>query len=190
MRILVVDNFDSFTFNLVHYLEQFCNEVVVKRNNEVSMNEVGNFDKIVFSPGPGISSEVPVMFEIIKVYGTIKPILGVCLGHHAIAEAFGGRLLNLEEPSHGKALKTMVTDKNDYFFREIPVSFESGRYHSWVVDKENLPGDLVITSIDEAGRVMSLRHKISDIRGIQFHPESIMTEYGKKMIENWVLYRG
>jgi anthranilate synthase component 2 len=186
MKILVIDNLDSFTFNLVHYLEQFCEEVIVWRKDEVDLEKITVFDKIILSPGPGISSEVPILQTIIHKYGKTKSILGVCLGHQAIAESFGGKLINLKEPSHGKSLKTIITDTNDYIFSEIPNSFFTGRYHSWVINKQTLPDELIVTSVDEEGEIMSIRHKDYDIRGVQFHPESIMTQNGIRLMENWV----
>lgn len=186
MRILIIDNFDSFTFNLLHYMEQYCEQVVVLRNNELKISVLENFDKICLSPGPGLSYEVPILDSIIKNYGSKKPILGVCLGHQAIAESFGGDLINLDEPSHGKAVQTIITDGSDYLFNGLPEIFISGRYHSWVVNKNSLPDALSVTSVDESGNIMSLRHKTYDIRGVQFHPESIMTDYGLSIIRNWV----
>ncbi len=186
----MIDNFDSFTFNLVHYIEQFCEKVTVKRNNEIKLNEIEIFDKIVFSPGPGLPGEVPVLNEIIRRFGSSKPIMGVCLGHQAIAECFGGELLNLVEPCHGKQIITIVTDKSDYLFKGIPDRFESGRYHSWVVNPVKLPKDLIVTSIDETGNIMSVRHGKFDIRGVQFHPESVMTGYGMNIIANWAVNTG
>lgn len=188
MKILVIDNLDSFTFNLVHYLEQFCDMVVVKRNDEIRFSGTESFDKIVLSPGPGLSSEVPVLYDIISHFGGVKPILGVCLGHQAIAEVFGGELVNLDEPSHGKAISTIIKDNTDYLFNGLPERLVTGRYHSWVVAHERFPTELAITSVDESGQIMSIRHRTLDIRGVQFHPESIMTQYGIQMIENWVKY--
>lgn len=189
MRILIIDNFDSFTFNLHHYIEQYCEEVVVLRNSEIEISALENFDKICLSPGPGLSSELPILENIIKFYGNKKPILGVCLGHQAIAESFGGNLINLDEPNHGKAFQTIITDMSDYLFAGLPQTFISGRYHSWVVNKYSLPDELSVTSVDESGNIMSLRHKTCDIRGVQFHPESIMTDYGLRIIRNWVEYK-
>jgi anthranilate synthase component II len=186
MRILIIDNFDSFTYNLLHYIEQHCESVTVLRNNELTISALENFDKICLSPGPGLPSEVPVLQRIIKHFVGRKPILGVCLGHQAIAESFGGSLLNLDEPSHGKPVETIITDMNDYLFEGIPDNFTSGRYHSWVVNRIGLPKEIIITSVDEGGNVMSLRHNFYDIRGVQFHPESIMTEFGMKILQNWV----
>ncbi len=189
MKIIVIDNYDSFTYNLVHYIERYCGSVVVKRKDDIDLSQIGIFNKIVLSPGPGLPSEVPILHEIIKRFAGAKPILGVCLGHQAVAEAFGGTLLNLKEPRHGKADSTIITDKTDYLFFGLPEKVITGRYHSWVVDPENFPGDLKITSRDESGRIMSIRHKILDIKGVQFHPESIMTQFGLKMIENWVKHQ-
>lgn len=186
MRILIIDNFDSFTFNLLHYIEQYCEYVTVLRNKDIKIGTLENFDKICLSPGPGLPSEIPVLNRIIKHFGDRKPILGVCLGHQAIAESFGGSLINLDEPSHGKTVETVITDRNDYLFEGIPDIFTSGRYHSWVVDRNGLPKDIIITSVDGGGNIMSLRHKLYDIRGVQFHPESIMTDYGMKILQNWV----
>lgn len=186
MRILIIDNFDSFTFNLLHYMQQHCENVTVLRNTDVKIKVLENFDKICLSPGPGLPSEIPVLDTIIKHFSGRKPILGVCLGHQAIAESFGGNLFNLDEPSHGKPVETIITDRSDYLFEGIPGVFISGRYHSWAVDKNALPEEITITSVDEVGNIMSLRHKTFDIRGVQFHPESIMTDYGLRIIRNWV----
>jgi anthranilate synthase component II len=186
MRILIIDNFDSFTFNLLHYMEQYCQNVTVLRNNGFDISTLENFDKICLSPGPGLPSEVPALERIIKHLSGRKPILGVCLGHQAIAQSFGGNLINLEEPSHGKPVETIITDRSDYLFNGIPDTFTSGRYHSWVVNKNSLSDEIIITSEDEGGNIMSLRHKFYDIRGVQFHPESVMTDYGKKILQNWV----
>ena len=186
MKIFILDNYDSFTYNLVHIIEQFASEVVVKRNDEFDISEIEGFDKIVFSPGPGLPSDVKIMSEIIDKYKNTKPLLGVCLGHQAIAEYFGAKLLNMPEVNHGREFKTQLIN-NDYLFNNIPDIFYSGRYHSWIVDKVNLPVELEITSIDaESEMIMSLRHKTLDIRSVQFHPESIMTKHGNKMLENWL----
>ncbi|MBU8893543.1 MAG: aminodeoxychorismate/anthranilate synthase component II [Bacteroidales bacterium] len=186
MKIFILDNYDSFTYNLVHIIEQFASEVVVKRNDEFDISEINEFDKIVFSPGPGLPSDVKIMSEVIDLYKKTKPMLGVCLGHQAIAEYFGAKLLNMPEVNHGREFKTQLIN-HDYLFNNIPDIFYSGRYHSWIVDKANLPVELEITSIDaESEMIMSLRHKTLDIRSVQFHPESIMTKYGSKIIENWL----
>jgi len=186
VKIFILDNYDSFTYNLVHIIEQFA-EVIVKRNNECNISELNHFDKIVFSPGPGLPSDIPIMHEIIKNYKESKAILGVCLGHQSIAEFFGGKLINMPEVNHGREFETTIVNE-DYIFKNIPKTFFSGRYHSWIVNHENFPLDLKITSIDANNQVMSLRHKIFDIRGVQFHPESIMTTHGKEILKNWVEY--
>ena len=185
MKIFILDNYDSFTYNLVHIIEQFATEIVVKRNDDIDISEIYHFDKIVFSPGPGLPSDINIMNEIIDLYKNTKSILGVCLGHQAIAEYFGGKLINMSEVNHGREFETIIT-VNDYIFKNVPKIFFSGRYHSWIVDQNNFPSTLEITSIDTKDQIMSLRHKDYDIRGVQFHPESIMTKYGKIMLENWV----
>lgn len=185
MKIFILDNFDSFTYNLVHIIEQFASKIIVKRNNECDISEIQDFDKIIFSPGPGLPSEVPIIHEIINKYKESKSILGVCLGHQSIAEFFGGNIINMPEVNHGREFETKII-KNDYIFKNIPEIFYSGRYHSWVVNKKDFPNSLEITSIDSKNQIMSLRHKTYDIRGVQFHPESIMTKYGKKILQNWV----
>ena len=186
MKIFILDNYDSFTYNLVHIIEQFTDEVIVKRNDQIDLSELDNFDKIVFSPGPGLPSDVKIMNEIMDVYKHSKPILGVCLGHQAIAEYFGATLLNMPEVNHGREFKTQITVK-DYIYDNIPNIILTGRYHSWIVNKENFPTELEITSIDEqTGNIMSLQHIIYDIRGVQYHPESIMTKYGFQILKNWV----
>lgn len=186
MKIFVLDNYDSFTYNLVHIIEQFTDSISVKRNNAVDLNALDLFDKIVFSPGPGLPSDVQIMYEIIDRFKDTKPILGVCLGHQAIAEYFGGQLVNMPQVNHGREFETKVV-KRDYIFNTIPDKFNSARYHSWIVSKESFPNDLEITSIDSVSQnIMSLRHKAYDIRGVQFHPESIMTTYGKQMLKNWI----
>ena len=183
--ILVIDNYDSFTYNLVHYLEDLDCEVTVYRNDEFELDEIAHFDKILLSPGPGIPDEAGLLKAVIQKYGPTKSIFGVCLGQQAIGEVYGGTLSNLDKVYHGVAttVKTIVND--ELLFDGLEPTFEVGRYHSWVVDA-NVPDDLEITSIDENGQVMSLRHKTYDVRGVQFHPESVLTPDGKKMLENWV----
>ena len=183
-KILVIDNYDSFTYNLVHYLEELGCEVIVKRNDQLTLEEVDAFDKIVLSPGPGIPDEAGLLKEIIATYAPTKSIFGVCLGQQAIAEVFGGTLINLDEVYHGIAT-TINIIKDDILFEGIPNEIEVGRYHSWVVNPQ-LPDVLETTSVDENGQIMSLRHKTYDVRAVQFHPESVLTPYGKKMLENWV----
>jgi anthranilate synthase component 2 len=184
-KILVIDNYDSFTYNLVHYLEDLNCEVTVYRNDQFDIDEIAVFDKILLSPGPGIPDEAGLLKEVIRKYAPTKSIFGVCLGQQAIGEVFGGTLSNLDKVYHGVAttVKTVVDD--ELLFEGLGNEFEVGRYHSWVVDTD-LPDVLEATSFDENGQVMSLRHKTYDVRGVQFHPESVLTPNGKKMLENWV----
>ncbi len=186
MKILVIDNYDSFTYNLVHVLKMFEGITVdVKRNDEVTDGEPALYDKIVFSPGPGLPEEAGSMLSVIRNYAGKKPMLGVCLGHQAIGEIFGGTLLNMNDVLHGIATPITVIAKS-YLFRHLPETFDAGRYHSWIVDRESLPDVLEVTSIDQEGRIMSFQHKQFDIQGVQFHPESILTPLGEKILENWV----
>ncbi len=183
-RILVLDNYDSFTYNLVHYLEDLGCEVVVKRNDQLLLEEVAEFDKIVLSPGPGIPDEAGLLKEIIATYAPTKSIFGVCLGQQAIGEVFGGTLINLDEVYHGIATSIEVV-KEDILFKDLPKEFEVGRYHSWVVHPK-LPASLEVTSVDKNGQIMSLRHTSYDVCAVQFHPESVLTPNGKKILENWL----
>ena len=186
MNILVIDNYDSFTYNLVHLLNQLGLDATVWRNDKFELKEVEAFDKILLSPGPGIPSEAGLLLDVIKQYAATKSILGVCLGQQAIAEVFGGELYNLEKPVHGTATKINIVDDHEFLFKGLPNQFEVGRYHSWAVKSENLPKELIITAEDEKGVMMALRHQTLDVRGVQFHPESVLTEYGKEMIANWI----
>ncbi len=183
-KILVIDNYDSFTYNLVHYLEDLDCEVVVKRNDQLTLEEVDAFDKIVLSPGPGIPDEAGLLKEIIAKYAPTKSIFGVCLGQQAIAEVFGGSLINLDKVYHGIATKIKVV-KDDVLFNGMSKEIEVGRYHSWVVDP-NMPEVLEVTSVDENGQIMSLRHKNYDVCAVQFHPESVLTPQGKQILKNWL----
>ena len=185
MRILIIDNYDSFTHNLFHYVKQFEDNVVVVKNDKISLTEVEKYDKIILSPGPGLPDEHKNMKIIIKKYAHTKSILGVCLGHQAIAECFGARLKNLEDVLHG--VKTKISFLNtDSLFKNIPTKIKVGHYHSWVIDEKTLPSCFEITSKNEVGIIMSIRHKEYDLKGVQFHPESILTEYGLLMIKNWI----
>jgi anthranilate synthase component 2 len=184
-KILVIDNYDSFTYNLVHYLEDLNCEVTVYRNDEFELDEINHFDKILLSPGPGIPDEAGLLKAVIQKYGPTKSIFGVCLGQQAIGEVYGGTLSNLEKVYHGIATKVTTVVTDEILFQGLDSEFEVGRYHSWVVDA-TLPEVLEATSYDENGQVMSLRHKTYDVRGVQFHPESVLTPTGKKMLENWV----
>ncbi|MBT8271873.1 MAG: aminodeoxychorismate/anthranilate synthase component II [Flavobacteriaceae bacterium] len=184
-KVLVIDNYDSFTYNLVHYLEDLGCEVIVKRNDKFTLDEVQAFDKIVLSPGPGIPDEAGLLKAIIETYGETKSILGVCLGQQAIGEVYGGKLINLDEVYHGVSTTVQIAVEDEPLFKGLNNILEVGRYHSWVVDPE-LPDTLEATSFDEDGQVMSLRHKTHDVKGVQFHPESVLTPDGKKMLENWI----
>ena len=186
MRILVIDNYDSFVYNLVHYLEELDVEVVVRRNDEIDLSEVDSFDKILLSPGPGIPDESGQLKAIIENFADKKPMLGVCLGHQAIGEVFGGQLENLDTVYHGVATLVTPTVSDEVLFDGLDNQFEVGRYHSWVVRPENLPDDLEITALDGQGQIMAMRHKKLPVKGVQFHPESVLTPGGKQMIKNWV----
>ena len=185
MKILVIDNYDSFTYNLVHYLEDLNCEVTVYRNDEFDIDEIAHFDKILLSPGPGVPDEAGLLKAVIAKYAPTKSILGVCLGQQAIGEVFGGTLSNLDKVYHGVATMVKTSVDDELLFEGLGNEFEVGRYHSWVVDAD-LPDVLEATSFDENGQVMSLRHKTFDVRGVQFHPESVLTPNGKKILENWL----
>jgi anthranilate synthase component II len=185
-KIAVIDNYDSFTYNLVHYLEDLNCQVSVFRNDEFELEELAKFDKILLSPGPGIPDEAGLLKAVIAKYATSKSILGVCLGQQAIGEVFGGTLTNLDKVFHGIATKVNKSVSDEILFDNIPNEFEVGRYHSWVVNQDNFPDVLEITSVDENGQIMSLRHKTLDVKGVQFHPESVLTPFGKQILENWV----
>jgi anthranilate synthase component 2 len=186
-KIIVIDNYDSFTYNLVHYIEKITGKRAdVFRNDEISIEEVSKYDKILLSPGPGIPVEAGIILDLIKTLGPTKSILGVCLGHQAIGEAFGGTLTNLDKVYHGIASEIQVLTPNDPLYKGLPDKFNVGRYHSWVVAKENLPDCFTITSIDEHGLIMGISHKQYNVRGVQYHPESVLTENGLKIIENWI----
>ncbi|WP_046758639.1 anthranilate synthase component II [Kordia jejudonensis] len=184
-KILVIDNYDSFTYNLVHYLEDLDCDVTVKRNDQLTLEEVDDYEKIILSPGPGIPDEAGLLKAIIAEYAPTKSILGVCLGQQAIGEVFGGSLSNLSEVYHGVATKVEVSVEDESLFNGLPKSFDVGRYHSWIVASP-LPESLEATSFDENGQIMSLRHKEFDVRGVQYHPESVLTPHGKQILENWV----
>jgi anthranilate synthase component 2 len=186
MKILVIDNYDSFVYNLVHYLEALDCEVTVKRNDQFHLEEVAAYDKILLSPGPGVPEEAGLLKEVIRCYAGKIPILGVCLGQQAIGEVFGGSLINLKKVFHGVATKATITVNDEPLFKGLDREIEIGRYHSWVVSPDNFPEVLEITSVDENQQIMSLRHRIFDVRGVQFHPESVLTPNGKEIIKNWV----
>lgn len=184
MNILVIDNYDSFTFNLVHYLEELGCTVTVKRNDQFALEEVAGYDKIVLSPGPGIPDEAGLLKATIEAYASRIPMLGVCLGHQAIAEVFGGSLTNLSTVFHGVASQ-MTIIQDDALFAGLPSSFDVGRYHSWVVNKP-LPEGFILLAEEENGQVMAFKHETHPIYGVQFHPESVLTPDGKQLLKNWV----
>ncbi|MEM6318823.1 MAG: aminodeoxychorismate/anthranilate synthase component II [Bacteroidota bacterium] len=187
MKILVLDNYDSFTYNLVQYIQEIVgHKVDVFRNDAIDLTEVDTYDKIVLSPGPGLPKDAGIMPELIKKYAPSKAILGVCLGHQAIGEAFGGTLHNIEKVYHGVATPVEVVDGNALLFRGLPQKLEVGRYHSWIVERPNLPEALQITAVDEHGAIMAMRHREYDVRGVQFHPESVLTPMGKAMLRNFL----
>ena len=188
MRILVLDNYDSFVFNLVHLIRElgYGDAVDVFRNDKISLEDVAAYDKILLSPGPGIPSEAGIMLDLIKEYGATKSILGICLGHQAIGEVYGAESYNMKEVLHGVGTPVKLTLKDDYLFQNIPADFQVCRYHSWAVDGKTVNGQLAINSIDNDGAVMGLSHQELDVRGLQFHPESILTENGKQLIKNWL----
>lgn len=186
MKILLLDNYDSFTYNLVHLVKELgYNDIDVIRNDQLTLDDVNKYDKIILSPGPGIPSESGLLIPIIKKYAPSKPILGVCLGHQAIGEAFGAKLLNLEDVHHGIADIAEIIDE-DYILKGIDQTMEVGRYHSWIVGREGLPECFRITSIDKTGQIMSMMHKEYDVHGVQFHPESVLTPQGKIIVANFL----
>ena len=187
MKILVFDNYDSFTYNLVHLVEKITHEkVAVFRNDEISLAQVNDYDKIILSPGPGIPSEAGLLLPLIKQYAATKSILGVCLGHQAIGEAFGGTLTNLSKVYHGVATPIKIVDKASQILKGLPQTIEVGRYHSWIINNDNFPKELEITATDENGYVMALQHKTYDVQGVQFHPESVLTPDGEIILRNWL----
>ena len=185
IKTIIIDNYDSFTYNLSHLLKELGADVTVVRNDRFKIEDLEQYDKIVLSPGPGIPSEAGLMPQVIKAYAGRKPILGICLGHQAIGEAFGAKLLNIGNVVHGEATPAHLT-ADDYIFKGLPADLEVGRYHSWVVDDKDLPSCLEVTGRSDDGYIMSMRHKEYDIRGIQYHPESVLTPDGKTIINNWL----
>ena len=183
-KIFLIDNYDSFTYNLLYYLEELGCEVTVKRNDKFELDEISNFDAILISPGPGIPREAGKIIEVIKKFYNTKNIFGVCLGQQAIAEAFGGKIRNLKKVYHGVSSKITLTD-SDLIFYDIKSDLNVGRYHSWIVDNP-IPQELKVTSVDENGEIMSIKHKDFNVRGVQFHPESILTPDGKTILNNWI----
>ncbi len=185
MKIIIIDNYDSFVYNLSHLIKEFGVEVTVKRNDQFKLEDIETFDKILLSPGPGIPEEAGLLMDVIRTYAGKKPILGVCLGEQAIGEVFGGKLTNLDDVFHGIQSQIKLT-VSDYLFEGLPSKIKVGRYHSWIVDKNSLPDCLEVTAVTEEGYIMALRHKTLDIRGVQFHPESVLTPEGKQILYNWI----
>lgn len=187
MKILVFDNYDSFTYNLVHLVEKILHQRVdVYRNDQIALEKVKEYDKIILSPGPGIPSEAGLLLPLIKEYAATKSMLGVCLGHQAIGEAFGGKLENLSTVYHGVATPVKLTATKSTLFKGLPDEFEVGRYHSWIVAEEGLPKELEVTARDENNFIMAMQHKKYDVKGVQFHPESVLTPEGEKILRNWL----
>jgi anthranilate synthase component II len=186
LKTLILDNYDSFTYNLVHYVEQFCVDLTVRRNDAITLDEVGLFDAIILSPGPGLPKDAGIMPELLLRYAPSKRMLGVCLGHQAIGEAFGAQLRNLDRVLHGVAVPVRVLDSAEPMFLGLPEEFPTGRYHSWVIDRATLPDVLKVTATDAQGEVMALSHRHYDVSGVQFHPESLLTPHGLEMVRNWV----
>lgn len=186
MKVLILDNYDSFTYNLVQYIEEILEQPVeVYRNDAIALEAVDRYDVIVLSPGPGVPAEAGIMPALIKKYAPSKHILGVCLGHQAIGEAFGADLENLQQVFHGIESEMQVLDPTAVLFQGLGASFKAGRYHSWVIKKNSMPETLKVTAIDDTGEIMALEHKEYKVQGLQFHPESIMTPKGKKMLKNF-----
>ncbi|HKJ40860.1 MAG TPA: aminodeoxychorismate/anthranilate synthase component II, partial [Sunxiuqinia sp.] len=187
MQIVVIDNYDSFTYNLVHAIKKISGlPVDVIRNDELELRDLEKYDKIVLSPGPGIPVEAGLLMDIIREFAPRKSMLGVCLGHQAIGEVFGGKLTNMNHVLHGIATPIEMVSQDPILFSGLPDQFEAGRYHSWIVDQDGLPDCFEITSVDDSGMIMSMKHKEYDVRGVQFHPESVLTPLGEKIIENWL----
>ncbi len=182
----MIDNYDSFTFNLVHLLHECGHDATVWRNDKFALDDVAGFDKILLSPGPGIPEEAGLLLDVIRQYGPTKSILGICLGQQAIAEVYGGTLYNLAKPVHGTATPLHINVTDEPIFNGLPQSFPVGRYHSWAVARNAFPDVLRITAEDEHGVIMALSHKTLDVKGLQFHPESVLTQHGKAMIANWL----
>lgn len=185
MKIVIIDNYDSFVYNLSHLLKELGAEVTVKRNDQFRLEELEEFDKILLSPGPGVPEEAGLLLDVIRRYAGKKPILGVCLGEQAIGEVYGGKLTNLDEVFHGIQSPINLT-ATDYLFEGLPSTVQVGRYHSWVVDQKDFPDCLEVTAVSEEGYIMALRHRTLDVRGVQFHPESVLTPEGKQMLGNWI----
>ncbi len=186
MKILVIDNYDSFTYNLVHIIRALGHAPDVYRNDKISVEDVSNYDKILLSPGPGIPEEAGIMNAVVKTYGSSKSILGICLGHQGIGEVYGASLFNIPKVLHGVTSTTSVREPDDYIFEGVSPTFQATHYHSWAVSADSIPETLKVTAVNEEGLIMGLRHVTYDVRGLQFHPESVMTPEGPRMIRNWL----
>ncbi len=186
MKILVLDNYDSFTYNLVHLIKENGYEVDIFRNDKISLEEVARYDKILLSPGPGIPDEAGIMKQVVREYGPTKSILGICLGHQGIAEVYGASLFNIPKVLHGVTSVSEVLDPGEYLFTGISPKFQATHYHSWAVLPESIPPQLKVTAVNDEGMIMGLHHQTYDVKGLQFHPESILTPEGPKMIKNWL----
>ncbi|WP_185858711.1 anthranilate synthase component II [Blattabacterium cuenoti] len=186
-KILILDNYDSFTYNLVHVVKTLTNNPIqVYRNNEIKLSDIEKYNKIILSPGPGIPDEAHILKPLVKTFASTKSIFGVCLGQQAIGEVFGATLLNTKEVYHGISSLIKIVDPKEILFKKLPREIKVGRYHSWIISPHNFPKELKITAIGDKGEIMALRHKSYDVRGVQFHPESILTPYGEKIIDNWL----
>jgi anthranilate synthase component II len=185
-KILILDNYDSFTYNLVHIVRALGYAFEVHRNDKIPIDEVSRFDKIILSPGPGIPDEAGIMKEVIRTYGPTKPVLGVCLGHQGIAEVYGAKLFNIPRVLHGVTSMISIADEKEKIFENVSPVFQACHYHSWAVLRESIPDDLLVTATNDAGLVMAIRHRKFNIRGVQFHPESVMTAEGKTIMKNWL----
>ena len=187
-KVVVIDNYDSFTYNLVHALNQITGtRVDVFRNDKLDIDDLAVYSHIVLSPGPGIPDEAGLLKDIIRAYAPAKRMLGVCLGHQAIAEVFGGSLINISKVFHGVSTRIRVLDREDYLYRNIPVEFNGGRYHSWIVSKKDLPDSLIIIAQADDGEIMGMRHNEYDVKGVQYHPESVLTKEGMAILTNWIV---
>lgn len=186
MKILVLDNYDSFTYNLVHIIRELGYDYEVHRNDKIPIEDVNRFDKILLSPGPGIPDEAGIMKEVIRKYGSTKGILGVCLGHQGIGEVYGSKLYNIKNVLHGVTSTIQIKNQSTLLFKGIPTSFRVTHYHSWAVIPESINDEMEVTAVNDAGLVMAISHTKYNVHGVQFHPESVMTEYGKEIIKNWL----
>lgn len=189
MKVLVIDNYDSFTYNLVYIIRHSGYDVTVRRNDKITLGEVGAYDKILLSPGPGVPDEAGIVKQVVIQYGMEKSILGVCLGHQGIAEVYGATLHNLSHVLHGVDSEMKIVVEGDYLFENIPGIFKACHYHSWVVVPESVNGQLEVLATDKDANIMAIRHKLYDVRGVQFHPESILTQNGKQIIDNWLSHK-